>query len=161
MVKFVSSNASSTTWWPKLEPMLIALHVGQIWNQFWWHHLVVQFWTNASGILFSWRDNSSYRLYTLGPLCLCQCLKGGLFTLHIYYTYICSNTALPQVCFITWRWCICEDELWYLRYPIYQISLITWFVRMHYNICTHPGLAHKMLCTGDSPTNIEILNTEI
>ena len=28
---------------------------------------------NASGILFSWRDNSSYRLYTLGPLCLWQC----------------------------------------------------------------------------------------
>ena len=29
---------------------------------------------NGSGILFSWRDNSSYRLYTLGPLCLWQCL---------------------------------------------------------------------------------------
>ena len=29
MTKFVT-NASSATWWPKLEPMLIALHVGQI-----------------------------------------------------------------------------------------------------------------------------------
>ena len=29
VTKFVT-NASSATWWPKLEPMLIALHVGQI-----------------------------------------------------------------------------------------------------------------------------------
>ena len=35
---------------------------------------MAKFRTNASGILFSWRDNSSYRLYTLGPLCLWQCL---------------------------------------------------------------------------------------
>ena len=53
MVKFVT-NASSATWWPKLEPMLIALHVGQIWNQFWWHHLVVKFWTNTSGTTYNW-----------------------------------------------------------------------------------------------------------
>ena len=53
MVKFVT-NASSGTWWPKLEPMLIALHVGQIWNQFWWHHLVVKFWTNTSGTTYNW-----------------------------------------------------------------------------------------------------------
>ena len=87
LVAKIGTNASSATWWPKLEPMLIASHVGQIWNQFWWHHLVVKFWTNtsgttqlakfgisASGILFSWRDNSRFRLYTLGPLCLWQCL---------------------------------------------------------------------------------------
>ena len=29
MAKFVT-KASIATWWPKLEPMLIALHVGQI-----------------------------------------------------------------------------------------------------------------------------------
>ena len=34
--------------------MLIALHVGQIWNQFWWHHLVVKFWTNTSGTTYNW-----------------------------------------------------------------------------------------------------------
>ena len=34
---------------------------------------MAKFGTNASGILFSWRDNSSYRLYILGPLCLWQC----------------------------------------------------------------------------------------
>ena len=36
-------------------------------------------WSNVELIqvepLFGWRDNSSYRLYTLGPLCLWQCLK--------------------------------------------------------------------------------------
>ena len=34
--------------------MLIALHVGQIWNQFWWLHLVVKFWTNTSGTTYNW-----------------------------------------------------------------------------------------------------------
>ena len=41
MAKFVT-NASSAIWWPKLEPILIALHVGQIWNQFWWNF----WWSN-------------------------------------------------------------------------------------------------------------------
>ena len=36
--------------------------------------MLAKFVTNASGILFSWRDNSSFRPYTLGPLCLWQCL---------------------------------------------------------------------------------------
>ena len=30
------------------------LHVGPIWNQFWWHHLVVKFWTNTSGTTYNW-----------------------------------------------------------------------------------------------------------
>ena len=103
MAKFVT-KASIATWWPKLEPMLIALHVGQIWNQCWWRHLVVKFRTNtsgtalakcvtnASGILFSWRDNSSYRLYTLGPLCLWQC-----FGQHSEITSTCITPGLLQV----------------------------------------------------------------
>ena len=88
-------NAIGAIWWTTLQPMLGTLHVGQIWNQFWWHHLVVKFWTNTSGttynwpnlepkkVAFSWRDNSSYRLYTLGPLCFWQCLsyvKGSWLT---------------------------------------------------------------------------------
>ena len=36
VAKFVT-YACSATWWPKLEPMLIALHVGQICNQCKWH----------------------------------------------------------------------------------------------------------------------------
>ena len=55
MVKFVT-NASSAIWWPKMEPILIALHVGQIWNQFWWHHLVVKFWTNTGETTYNWTN---------------------------------------------------------------------------------------------------------
>ena len=36
--------------------------------------MLVKILSNASGILFCWRDNSSFRCYTLGPLCLWQCL---------------------------------------------------------------------------------------
>ena len=36
---------------------------GQILNLYKWNHIqLAKFGTNASGILFSWRDNSSYRL---------------------------------------------------------------------------------------------------
>ena len=52
VVKFVTN--AQCTWWPKLKPMLIALHVGPIWNQFWWHHLLVKFWTNTSGTNYNW-----------------------------------------------------------------------------------------------------------
>ena len=38
VAKFVT-KASIATWWPKLEPMLIALHVGQIFNQCKWHSI--------------------------------------------------------------------------------------------------------------------------
>ena len=34
--------------------MQVAPFVGQIWNQFWWHHLLVKFWTNTSGTTYSW-----------------------------------------------------------------------------------------------------------
>ena len=40
--------------------------------------MLAKFVTDASGILFSWRDNSSYRLYTLGPLCPWQCFWEAL-----------------------------------------------------------------------------------
>ena len=55
-----------------------------------WRHLVANFatnasgtiWlTNASGILICWRDNSSFRCYTLGPLCLCQNLFKQIWSL--------------------------------------------------------------------------------
>ena len=50
----IVTNASSAIWWPKLDPILIALHVSQICNQFWWHHLVVKFWTYLSGTTYNW-----------------------------------------------------------------------------------------------------------
>ena len=50
--------------------------------------MLAKFWTNASGLLFSWRDNSSFRCYTLGPLCLWQCFKECLtaFVLEKMFT---------------------------------------------------------------------------
>ena len=39
--------------------------------------MFANFLTNASGILNSWRDNSSFKCYTLGPLCLWQCFLQG------------------------------------------------------------------------------------
>ena len=81
MAKF-ATHASGAIWWPILQLMQVAPFGGQICNLCKWRHLVVKFATNASGaiwltntsgILFSWRDNSSFRCYTLGPLCLWQC----------------------------------------------------------------------------------------
>ena len=65
MAKF-GTHASSAIWWPILQLMQVAPSGGQIWL------------TNASGILFSWRDNSSPRCYALGPLCLWQCFSNTL-----------------------------------------------------------------------------------
>ena len=91
-----------------LEPMLVAPPVSQILNLNKWNHIqLAKFGTNASGILFSgeitqdkesgywvfnlnflwdWicilfscRDISIFRLYTLGPLCLWQCFSYGGF----------------------------------------------------------------------------------
>ena len=44
--------------------------------------MLAKFVTNASGIIFSWRDDSSFRCYTLGPLCLWQCLLLLFSSLH-------------------------------------------------------------------------------
>ena len=47
----VVANANGIICWPNLEPMPGSPPVGQI--------QLAKFGTNASGILFSWRDNSS------------------------------------------------------------------------------------------------------
>jgi len=49
-----ATNANCTILWSNLELMQVAPPVGQIWNQFWWHHLVVKFWTNTSGTTYNW-----------------------------------------------------------------------------------------------------------
>ena len=49
-----ATNANCAIWWSNLELMQVAPPVGQIWNQFWWHHLVVKFWTNTSGTTYNW-----------------------------------------------------------------------------------------------------------
>ena len=59
LAKF-GTNSGGISWWSNFELVQVKPRtIGQIWKQ--------------SGILFSWKDNSSYRLYTLGPLCLWQC----------------------------------------------------------------------------------------
>ena len=88
VVKF-GTNASGATWWSNLEIVQVAQHLGYILNQCKQRHLVARLVTNVSGANWwlsleshlvaplhgkSWKDNSSYKLYTLGPLCLWQCL---------------------------------------------------------------------------------------
>ena len=52
--KYNNINASGAIWWPNLELMKVASSGGQILNLYKWSHIQL-----ASGILFSWRDNSS------------------------------------------------------------------------------------------------------
>ena len=63
-----ATNASGVILWPKLEPMRIALQFGTYASGvIWWSNFVLiqvedmqlAFGTNASDILFNWRDNSS------------------------------------------------------------------------------------------------------
>ena len=79
LAKF-GTNSGDFTWWSNFELIQAEQHtIGQIWNQFWWHHLVVKFWTNTSGTTYNWPNASSKRtqvidsIYTLGPLCLWRC----------------------------------------------------------------------------------------
>ena len=56
---------------------------------------MAKFGFNASGIIFWWRDNSSYKLYTLGPLCLWQCFFDAFpkYIQVISEPYFISKTA--------------------------------------------------------------------
>ena len=93
LAKF-ATNASGAIWWQNMQLMQVAPPGAQNWNQCKLYYRLAKFGTNASdatcvttiqlakfetnasGILFSWRDNSSYRLYTImGPLCLWQCFN--------------------------------------------------------------------------------------
>ena len=64
--------------------------------------MLTKFLTNASDILFSWRDNLSLRCYTLGPLCLWQCLDNDDHLVTIWCTlgvlifFISSSSILHQ-----------------------------------------------------------------
>ena len=55
LAKF-GTNSGGITWWSKFELIQVLK-----WIQ----------------IQYSWKDNSSYKLYTLGPLCLWQCLQNS------------------------------------------------------------------------------------
>ena len=103
MAKFVT-DASNATWWPKLEPMLIALHVGQIWNQCWWRHLVVKFGTNTSGTTYNWPtlEPMQVTFYLAGEITQvkasipwARCASGNVFIV-IIMTYNLSAIETPQ-----------------------------------------------------------------
>ena len=59
-----TTNASNTTWWPKLELIQVIPILSQTWNQYKWRHLQID---------FCQKNDLSYRGYALGPLCLWQC----------------------------------------------------------------------------------------
>ena len=59
------------------------------------HASSAKFGTNASGILFSWRDYSSYRINTLGPLCLWQYFLCGDPSCHLVCSSSCTLPSLP------------------------------------------------------------------
>ena len=100
MVQFVT-NASGAIWWPNLQPMHVAPSGGQIWNLCKWRHLVNNFATNANCatwwsklepmLIFSWRDNSSYRCNTLGSFCIQQCF-------YSWVQQIQSKTVILALC---------------------------------------------------------------
>ena len=100
MVKF-GTNSVDITWWSNFE--LIRVN----------HIQLAKFGTKESGILFSWRDNSSYRLYTLGPLCLWQCFFkiSGFMVVNTHAVFSQEKTltfflcSLYKSCFIK-----CQEE---------------------------------------------------
>ena len=71
-----ATNANCTTWWSKLEPMLIC----------------------------SWRANSSERGNTLGPLCLWQCLQDNVTheknTLKTYWRQVLPIYSYQPMVFL-------------------------------------------------------------
>ena len=85
-----ATNASGVIWWPNLALMPVAPSGSQI-------------WINASGATISWRDNSSFRCYTLGnqhwfqfwpPCC------------DIYFSYKFGHQMAPLALFanLATRW---------------------------------------------------------
>ena len=49
-----ATRACGAIWWPNLQLMQVAPPGGQNWDQLWWHHQVVKFWTNTSGTTYNW-----------------------------------------------------------------------------------------------------------
>ena len=89
----IETNDNCITCWPNLEP------IGQILNLYKWNHIqLAKFGTNAMAFHFnSWRDNSSYRLYTLGPLCLWQCFKSKPGTIRKEIHFFANYTRLSHL----------------------------------------------------------------
>ena len=76
LAKF-GTNSGGITWWSKFELIQVLK-----WIQ----------------IQYSWKDNSSYKLYTLGPLCLWQCFE--------YFPYTHGAKAHCQR-----GWMVCDPSV--------------------------------------------------
>ena len=89
----ICTIARSAIWWPKLELIQGTPPGGQNWNKckwklniargttdpgYWVHNLNKLFQLKLFQINFSQKHDSSYRLNTLGPLCLWQCFFDSL-----------------------------------------------------------------------------------
>ena len=71
LVSKIRTNANCIAYWSNLEPMLVAPPVGQILNSYKWNHIqLAKFGTNASGILFSWREIGSQYPGSVVPLAM-------------------------------------------------------------------------------------------
>ena len=99
LAKF-GTNSGGFTWCSNFELIQVEPHtIGQIWNQC------------KCGILFSWRDNSSYRLYALGPLCLWQCFFFNLscgfdhdfFAFHDFFIKFLEFGRITQIWLKYWN----------------------------------------------------------
>ena len=80
LAKF-GTNSGGITWWSKFE-LIQVLKLIQI--------------------QYSWKDNSSYKLYTLGPLCLWQCFKAPLHISGVLRWFWALFTRLWEFWFSTW-----------------------------------------------------------
>ena len=97
-----ATNANCAIWWSNLELMQVAPPVGQIWNQFWWHHLVVKFWTNTSGTTYNWPNLEPMQvaLYLAGEITQVneaipwvRCASGNVFKVSsdIIFLFFCQH----------------------------------------------------------------------
>ena len=91
----IQTTDNANTAFPCNMAMQVAPHGGQNWNQCWLHYMLAKFLTNASGTLFFWRANSSFRCYTLRPLCLWQCFRlKGKISRPFHFSNVCSVAAI-------------------------------------------------------------------
>ena len=121
------TNAHNATWWPKLELIQVTSPGGQIWNQYKWRHLQID---------FCQKNDLGYRVNTLGPLCLWQCFlciilfqrKWKWLCIIFFVHYIISKkvkvTVLNGCLFCNFVHPVKECYSG-LRPPIYHTEIIT------------------------------------
>ena len=73
---------------------------GQICNQFWWHHLVVKFWTNTGGTTYNWPNLEPMQVafYLAGEITQVidsipwvRCASGNVFMIAMLWLFLWSH----------------------------------------------------------------------